>query len=390
MADAIWRGTAQARAQVWKGTITTTTVGHVYEVSLADQDRYGIVEMFEFELTAAHSTVTLAAEGFVAQWNADPRPNISGITASNVAGVITLTADVAGQPFVAAADGSGTWADDGNTVESSGPNDWNIPANWVNNILPSSGDVLYFPPGASALLYGLDNVGDSYSLRVLDGASYAIGRYYGDELIPLSATFTAVDIRGSGMVAIDMRASAIVPVVDHGGSLANGRAPVNIMGSAMTGFDVRAGGVGFGVVPGLDAVFASSSNLRQAGGQVMLGYKATVGASSTWTKSGGDAVAYVNVPTVVQRKSGTYRQEAGAWTTMTAHAGDIYPNSGTIYNSTTWYGTARVIADESAVAKTFTSSVGDRSRLFDPSVSVTLSSHTQIGGGSSAPPTGIA
>lgn len=311
MATNIWQGTAAAVAQVSRGTITTDTTGHTYTVTLTDDQ--GGTAALTYTLTGTDTTATIAAASFAAAWNASNDPYISQITASASAGVVTLTAKVAGAPFSAAysADSGGAWSDTGTTTASSGPNDLGLAANWSLAALPTGGVNVVIPSGSAAILYGLGaisavNIGGFY----IDGHSARIGRYVGSKLHSLRLNAPdAVRISGTGsLVALDIGAAAIPILIDHTGNRDSGtRAVVNIVGSAITDVTHVRGQAGIASAPGQTSTVTGV--IRVLSGELLLGSPTSTvtttntGSASRLVQTGGTTRLYSRVDN--QEISGT-------------------------------------------------------------------------------------
>jgi hypothetical protein len=104
-------------------------------------------------------TTTQLADQIVAAWNASAHEYAIAVTASNVANLITFTADTAGIPFIISKTGTGTSTLTSNVIANQGPNDYSVPSNWADGIVPVAGDSLIItnhPNGqAFDILYGL-------------------------------------------------------------------------------------------------------------------------------------------------------------------------------------------------------------------------------------------
>lgn len=183
MANNAFRNPANtAVAQVWKGTITTTTNGHTYVVTITDDD--GTTAAITYTVAnPPDTTTTLVATGFITAWNASSNPLVSRITATQSSGQVILTADTAGIPFSVATSGTGTWSGTGNTTSNVGNNDYGTARNWQLDLVPVATDDVIIDSGDSGtssvdLLYSLNQSSVAIAdFRVLPGYSGNIGRF---------------------------------------------------------------------------------------------------------------------------------------------------------------------------------------------------------------------
>lgn len=158
MSSPFWKGGATPSvAQIWKGTITTTTNGDTYTVTVTDDTGYSATISYTVA-NPPDTTTTLVATGFITAWNASTDPLVSTITATQSSGQVILTADNAGTPFYATTGGTGTWSGTGDTTPNVGPNDWNSALNWSTGAVPVNSDTVTIDGRGSsyAILYGLD------------------------------------------------------------------------------------------------------------------------------------------------------------------------------------------------------------------------------------------
>lgn len=148
MATLYWKGHAPAVAQVTTVTPGGTMTGQTFTITVGDTT---------LSYTAGSDTATVIAQALAGLWNNSTHPYHASITASQDLGVLTLTADVAGVPFVVTASATGSATLTVNTTTaSSGPNDWQTAANWSTGSLPANGDVVIFQHNSVPVLFGLD------------------------------------------------------------------------------------------------------------------------------------------------------------------------------------------------------------------------------------------
>lgn len=320
MATRTWIGGATAIAQVWKGTITTTTTGHTYIVTLTDLNRAGTTVAFSYALVSADTTITLAAASWVTAWNASVLPLVSGITASSAAGVITLTADTAGAPFSAATSGTGTWASDGTTQASSGPYDYGLAANWAESAVPTTDDDVVLT-GSNRISYNLNQSGAAIGNFSATGYSGTVG----SQGTPLLIDPNGFRWQGTGTAYINIGSAAIAPYIvstASGSSTAHG---LHLSGSAMTTLTVATGSVGVAPSLGLTSTVATINNLN---GTVYCGVGTTL---TTYNHVGGTSTIGCAATTVTALAGTLTTEGVGAITTLNNRGATVNPNStGTI------------------------------------------------------------
>jgi hypothetical protein len=211
-------------AQVWKGTITTTTTGHIYTITLTDES--GNTVAISYTVLVTDTTTTLVATGFITAWNASTDPRIAALTATQSSGQVILTADSAGIPFSAAASGTGTWSGTGNTQANAGPNDAGTAANYSGGAVPVTGDDLTidgrgYGGSTYTILYSLNQSGVTLtSLSHYVGAP-AVGTT--SAALKISATTASLNLPAAGvttsgtLVNVDF-GSAQTACADYGSS----------------------------------------------------------------------------------------------------------------------------------------------------------------------------
>jgi hypothetical protein len=309
MAAPYWKGGAVAVAQVWKGTITTTTNGHTYTVTLTDMDGSTVAITYTV-VNPPDTTVTLVATGFINAWNASTDTRIAGITATQSAGQVILTADSAGVPFSVATSGSGTWTGTGNTTASAGPNDWGIAPNWSTGAVPvSTDDVTIDGRGsASSILYGLNQSGVTLaSLNIYAGAPQIGDANYALRISATAAnTFPSADslnqqpgnFQGSGFWSINTGTNAVTWNVSVTSTTGISGLPALVLAGnhASNVLNVYGGTVGVGVLtPGQAGNFPT---INVEGGTLITGsgtdFTTATNAGGTMTLGKGSTSGTVN------------------------------------------------------------------------------------------------
>lgn len=358
MATNYWRHPADTDvAQVWKGTVTTTTNGHTYIVTITDDD--GTTAAISYAVVnPPDTTVTLVATGFITAWNASTNPLIARFTATQSAGQVILTADAAGVPASFAATGTGTWSGTGNTTANTGNNDYNTAKNWFLDAIPASTNNVIFDAGSVGVKYGLDQSGvDIADFRVLAGCSTQFGDFRLGVPHYLRIDPDLFRYEGSGSLAMfNIGSAAISPYIAATGSpSATGRHTVYIKGSAISTLYVDKGNVGVAPISGETATITTIQTgfVSTQASDVNL----TVGAGvtlTTWHHGGGVGTLKC-AATTLNLASGTQMttEGSGAITTINVYGGTHYLNStGTITTLNIYGGT--VYLSKNRAARTVT------------------------------------
>lgn len=363
MATNIFGGGAPVRAQVDTVTIGTPVSGDDYTLTITLDDDQTRSLTYSAESGDTIADVLAALE---ALWNASDDPAFSGITADADSSLdLVLTSDNAGVPFDLSVSGSsGVSITLTHTTPNSGPSDWDVDANWSLGRKPISTDDIQVAPGASAILYHLDQSALTLgSFKRIEGHVEAIGR----EGPPLGSRGTApryylrfncsgaVEIYGAGtFVAIDLCTSAVSPVIDHSGTPTSTRdAAVYLKGAALNTPEIRNGYVRC-------EQMVLNGDLHVTGSSVVIlqdDCDCEPSGTSTIKLTSPDAavIAYCNVDNIEAKKAAGYRQVKGVWSgTLTMHAGTtIIADCASIYGTVVaWGGT--LVADQTPGTKTFT------------------------------------
>lgn len=341
-------------AQVWKGTITTTTDGHTYSITLTMDD--GDTATISYTVVnPPDTTVTLVAAGLVAAWNASTHPAIARITASQNAGQIILTSDTAGVPFVASTGGTGTWSGTGNTTANVGNNDWNTTRNWSLNTVPAStNDVEVGGPtsGVSvSILYGLNQSSvDIAAFNVRKDYNGQIGREEDGKSYYLRIDPDSVDYQASSNLAlIDIGSAAISPQIECNGPPLNGKFALYIKGSAIATLEVKKGKVAVAPLTGetatITTLLVSFVSNAQSDADVTVGSGVTL---TTLTQSGGKCLLKCAATTVSTYASAELTTDGSGAITTWHLFGKGYPNSTGTITTLNLYGVLDESRDRSA------------------------------------------
>lgn len=188
-------------------------------------------------------------------------------------------------------------------VASSGPEDWNVAANWTGNAVPVTGDDVFIQEATSSIRYGLDQSAVTLaSFRQYQAYTGEIGLptvnaagYY--EYRPTYLAFAGVtelligmgEGSGSGRTRIDLGAvESAVTVLNTGGPSEAALPALLLKGThASNTLLVLEGSVGVAV---LATESATLLKLTQRGGEVTLGSGTTIGADGI-DKTGGELIA---------------------------------------------------------------------------------------------------
>ncbi len=342
MAKRTWKGGNSAVAQVWKGTVTTTTGGHTYIVTLTDSN--GDTSVFTYTLTGSEGSTTAVAAAFVVAWNLSTDPRISQITATSSSGQIILTADSGGVPFTASTSGTGTWSGTGNTTANAGPYDWNDPANWVEGAVPTGSDDVVIQ-GTTPIKYGLNQSGTSLGAVNFQNTSGA----HGNPGLPLRLSCTSFNFSCTGISYINLGSSTVAPRITQTASAAAEAYGLYLLGSGITTLRVEgAAAVGLAINKGETSTAATIQ--CTGAGRVGIGEGVTL---TTLRQSSGTVYLNCGATTVLADRGNLYTAGSGAITTFTNNGATVTSNStGTITTCNQYAGTADFL--QSSVARTVT------------------------------------
>ncbi|MCK4340298.1 MAG: hypothetical protein KAY37_01070 [Phycisphaerae bacterium] len=385
MAINIWRGVTSAVAQVSTATPATVEVGDIFTLTITDD--LGNTASVNFTATAA--TVANVTAGLTAAWNASVDPLLVEITAGDDTTHVTLTADTAGAPFALSSSTTDGGGNDTQTLTvatstaNKGPNDYGVAENWSLGAAPVATNDVVVPAGAPPILYGLNQSSVAIGDFIVEaGFGGNIGRFANGRLYDLRIDPDSLDIKGSGgLVAIDVGSAAIAVALDHSGSpTAVGRQVVYLQGSALTTIEQKNGTVGLATYAGQSATVTSGFDVT--GGTLYIDADVTVSGTTLRIAGGASVYASAAIPTVLNH--GTFRQQAGNWTTLD-NWGAVYPNANGTYATTVNHPGGRLLNSEDMRAKTFTNmTVYDDGEINDPFGRITWTNEIQYPNGSAA------
>lgn len=324
MSSPFWRHPANTQvAQVTKRTVTTTTNGHTYTVTITD-DNGDTAAVTYTVANPPDTTVTLVAAGLVAAWNASLNPLVSKFTATQNAGELILTADAAGRPFALSFSGTGTWSGSGNSTEPVSNTDYGQASNWSTDAVPTTNDNVTLSGGNVDLLYGLNQSSAAIgSFVVSEAFSAKVGRFEDGKGHYLRIDPNSFAYRGRSPRALFDIGSANIDMLVEGSGTPDlaGRNAVVVKGSNIDELTINSGNVGVATANSDDTATVSKINIGQVGsvppvvdvgsGVTLTTLKAqagkvdvrcaattvTAGAGSTVTTSGSGAITTLNVAT---------------------------------------------------------------------------------------------
>lgn len=360
MANTFWRHPADTDvAQVWKGTITTTTNGHTYTVTITDDD--GTTAAITYTVVnPPDTTTTLVATGFITAWNASTNPLVSRFTASQSSGQVILTSDTAGNPAVFSTSGSGTWSGTGNTTANSGNNDYATAKNWYLDAVPASTNDVLFEAGSVAVKYSLNQSAvDIADFRVMPGCSSQFGRFDLGIGHYLRIDPDLFRYEGSGSLAMfDIGSAAISPYIAATGSPATtGRHTVYIKGSAIASLFVDKGNVGIAQLDGdtatITTLYIGYVSTQASDANVTVGSGTTL---TTLNQNGGvcELKAAATTVTVAAGSTSFTTSGSGAITTLNVYGGTVYLNSTGTITTINIYDGATVYLSKNRAGRTVT------------------------------------
>lgn len=273
-------GLAAAVKQVTTITITGTIVaGDTFTVFCGNAKVVATATDTSTSTTAALIQAALASK--------DASPEFSDAKWTVATNVVTGTGAVPGVPFVVTASTSGSaTVSVSTTTACSGPNFWNVAANWSGGSMPSASDTVVIEAGSESILYGLTGTATSFGAVIVeDGFSNSIGLpeinskgFHEYRATYLDMTTTALTIGGTG------RGSSLMKIN---------------LNSAATAVVVYGTGQGTTNEPALQLTGGSSATLYVANGQVAVASRATETANFTSISTGANANVSIGRGTTV-------------------------------------------------------------------------------------------
>lgn len=321
----------------------------------------------QYDFTAGSTTTATVVSNLVTAWNnldSTNYPEFAEITASADTTTLTLTGDTAGADFTVtltplesnagAADDQriegGTSATTGTvSTAASGPNFWNLAANWLENSVPVTGDDVVIAGGPS-ILYGLSQ--GSVTLTSLtitptflstseiglpsntNPTNPALGYpEYRTQRLTIGATTVDIDT-SSRRMRLDLSSASTTVVVRNTGSPSSSTDDsLDIKATTTANISINAGFVGVNNVSGDTGTIA---DLNVAGGRVRCGSGCTItnldykdgelfllNGATTITKTGGTLSLRGAVTTLVNGDGIVNLDGTSTITTLHNH-GELY------------------------------------------------------------------
>lgn len=349
MARVFWRHPSNTQvAQVTSGTITTTTNGHTYTVTITD-DNGDTAAITYTVVNPPDTTVTLVATGFITAWNASLNPLISKFTATQSSGQVILTADNVGRPFSIAFSGTGTWSSTGNTTNSVSNSDLGQATNLSTDAVLANSDDFVIPGGSVDILYGLNQSSITLDEFVVDSAfTGKIGRFEDGKGHYLRIDPDSFIYNGRSTRALFDIGSANIDVLLEGSGSpeTTGRNAVYIKGSNIDDLNINSGNVGVATANSGDTATVSKLNVGKSGTTAPT---VDVGAGVTLTTANlqyGTVDIGCATTTINAGEDATVTTSgSGAITTINAR-GTVYPNSSGTVTNLNVYGTVDLTKDK--------------------------------------------
>jgi hypothetical protein len=339
MAVVKWRGDAPAVAQVNTITPASVTIGNIFTLTINGKT---------VTFTATAATVANVTAGLAAAVAASLTPEFQEVTAADNTTTLTLTSNVAGRPFTqtsSSATGSGSGGHSlstSTTTANSGPNNWDVAANWSGGAVPVNSDDVYIENSTVDILYGLAqsavtlaslNIAQSFTGRIGLPLINETGTYYEYRARYLNIKATTVKIgygdgSGSGRLLLDLDANATTILVTNTGNPLEQAVPaLCIEGSGSTYTPTILGGsVGIAVETSQTATLDTLTVTGQA--VVTCGSGCTI---TTIAQSGGVLTTNSAVTTFGVDGASVATIYAGAITTLNVDGGTVnYRSTGTI------------------------------------------------------------
>jgi hypothetical protein len=359
-----YTGLAPLVAQVDTFTPAAVDIGDTFTLTITGYD--GRVAAITFTATVA--TAANVSAGLVAAWNASANPLCTPITAADLTGTLTLTADVAGVAFEVAGTSTGGTLTRAATTPNSGPNDWRNTANWAGYAgLPGGAATQNVFIEDATILYGLDQSAIANTLSSLKIRGSRVGTNPADGCLPvyLKIKATAINLGeyfGPGVkveqspILIDTGTTASTITVHESGANSDSALPAVWIkaNENTTKVIVRRGivGVGFGdaETSSLASVDVLYKDNKSSDARVYIGSGVTL---PTLNLKGGVTILR-SVVTTVNANAGSLQTEgSGAITTLniTAGASVISNSTGTI-TTVNIYGTLDTL--KSSATRTIT------------------------------------
>lgn len=384
MADLYWRGDALPVTEIKTLVVGGTAAnGQIYTVTIN-----GKVISYTADGSDTNSTIATAVQALLSDTENTP-PEFDEAAYTVDTATITARCTSAGIPFdiVTAADGTGTFITT-TTTAATGPNFFDLGANWSTGSPPANSDNLYVRQSSVDILYGLDM--NAVTVTLLDIDSTYTGKIglpdtnplgyqeYRETYLKIGATNCFVG-RGfaSGPGRFRWNAGSVQTALNiYGtGTPDDGIvAAIDFVGThASNAVNVQRGTLAVGLKPGTASTVATmnvgSKDNPTSDATIYCGYNVTLGTISAT----GGIIDVWNGATTVTLAGGTLNANKGAFTTINNDNGTVnYDTAGTCG---TYVGGTNSILDCSRIvaARTFTSATFNANSTFrDPAKTVTF------------------
>lgn len=161
MATRYWVGRAASVAQVTKIVYSVVAASNTYSVTINGKT---------VSFTTTTAVLADLVDGLVAAWSASAEPEHQEMIAAQrldpTLSGLELTAVTAGVPVTVTAAATTGIATVTQPTAASGPNFWNLAANWDGGTLPAAADDLVVKDTAVSILYGLTDTTNYTSLSI--------------------------------------------------------------------------------------------------------------------------------------------------------------------------------------------------------------------------------
>jgi len=341
MATRQWNGSAIPVTQVTTIQVTAYDVATTYSVTL---------NLKTISVIAAGSVAATAAALATAWGNVGSADFQEVSASSNGVDTLVLTAVTAGKPFTvtkAVSGGAGTLGSVTAATACSGPNFWDIAANWVENSVPAAGDDVIINAGPS-ILYNIDQnavtltsltVGPNYpsssqiGLPSSTSPSNPSAGYpeYRTQRLKIGATTCTINSASTRM-RLDLTPASSTTIVLNTGQPTNpGEDALDLAVAATANIYLRKGTVGLNYLPGdtATAAIVDVSYLTSVASDVKL--RCGKALTITALKMSGGTVELNNGATTITKYDGQLTLLGGAVTTFNNYGGLLnYDGTGTL------------------------------------------------------------
>lgn len=275
------------------------------------------------------------------------------------------------------------------TTANSGPNNWDVAANWNSNTVPVTGDTVYIGDTNVNILYGLDQSDVTLAALIIEQTftgdiglprTNAAGSYpeYRDQYLKIGATLLNIgDKQGDGSERIKINLGSVqsTVLITNSGDSPDGNTPaILLLGThASNAININRGSLGVAYYP---TEVATVATLRQAffdnaadDTNVYLGS----GVSVTDIVKSGGVLDINSATTTFKQTAGTTTIHAGAHAVLNILAGLVNYNSTGTLSAVNLSGDGVLVFDQDARPKdvTIINKFTDDSEIYDESGSIT-------------------